>query len=228
MSTLPDGPNDGPFWSVFERSNIPMALLDRGLRFVAVNDAALVLFDFPRQAVIGQRAGTAFVGGHSSIGSSQWQELLRDNELYGERVITHPSGKRMRVSYAAHRTTVDGEWLALFVTLSARLEPQGNDLISASPPTPSAPRPEPVSGEWYGHSAARLTPREREVVRRVALGRSTPQIAGDLSLSPATVRSHVRNAMVKVGAHTRAQLVALVLGQGLAERSDPAAHRGPT
>jgi DNA-binding CsgD family transcriptional regulator len=52
----------------------------------------------------------------------------------------------------------------------------------------------------------------------VALGRSTPQIATDLSLSPATVRSHVRNAMVKVGAHTRAQLVALVLGDGLADR----------
>jgi DNA-binding CsgD family transcriptional regulator len=62
-----------------------------------------------------------------------------------------------------------------------------------------------------------LTPREREVVRRVALGRSTPQIAADLSLSPATVRSHVRNAMVKAGAHTRAQLVALLLGEGIAD-----------
>jgi DNA-binding CsgD family transcriptional regulator len=61
----------------------------------------------------------------------------------------------------------------------------------------------------------RLTPREREIVQRVALGRSTPQIAADLKLSPATVRSHVRNAMVKTGAHTRAQLVALVLGGGL-------------
>jgi DNA-binding CsgD family transcriptional regulator len=34
-------------------------------------------------------------------------------------------------------------------------------------------------------------------------------------LSPATIRSHVRNAMVKTGAHTRAQLVAIVLGDRL-------------
>jgi DNA-binding CsgD family transcriptional regulator len=60
-----------------------------------------------------------------------------------------------------------------------------------------------------------LTAREGEVVRRVAMGASTRRIAADMYLSPATVRSHVRNAMVKTGAHTRAQLVAIVLGDGL-------------
>ena len=49
----------------------------------------------------------------------------------------------------------------------------------------------------------------------MALGASTPRIAADLFLSPATVRSHVRNAMVKTDAHTRAQLVAIVMGDGL-------------
>ena len=44
---------------------------------------------------------------------------------------------------------------------------------------------------------------------------SQRRIAADMYLSPATVRSHVRNAMVKTGAHTRAQLVAIVLGEGL-------------
>jgi DNA-binding CsgD family transcriptional regulator len=52
-------------------------------------------------------------------------------------------------------------------------------------------------------------------LRQVALGASTRQIAADLYLSPATVRSHVRNAMVKTNAHTRAQLVAIALGDGL-------------
>ena len=215
MSTVPDGSNGGPFWSVFEASNIPMALIDRDLRFVAVNDAALALYQYPREDVIGQPAGTAFVGGRSSVGSDEWQDLLRENELYGERVIAHPSGNPMRVSYAAHATTIDGEWRALFVTLSAKLEPHGSDLIHAAPP--SAQGSGGMSaGEGFGQLGGALTPREREVVRRVALGRSTPQIAVDLSLSPATVRSHVRNAMVKVGAHTRAQLVALVLGEGMA------------
>jgi DNA-binding CsgD family transcriptional regulator len=192
-----------------------MALIDRDLRFVAVNDAALTLYQYSREDVIGQPAGTAFVGGRSSVGSDEWQELLRQNELYGERVIAHPSGNPLRVSYAAHATTIDGEWRALFVTLSAKLEPTGRDLIHAAPPSVQEGGMSP--GEGSGQLGGSLTPREREVVRRVALGRSTPQIAVDLSLSPATVRSHVRNAMVKVGAHTRAQLVALVLGEGMAD-----------
>jgi PAS domain S-box-containing protein len=217
MSNTPDGSNGGPFWSVFEHSHIPMALIDRDLRFVDVNEAAAELYEHSREEVVGQPAGTSFVGGRSSTGSGEWQHLLRERELYGERVISHASGKPLRVSYAAHATTINGEWRALFVTVSAKLEPQGRELISAVAPGDNREkRPNPAE-ELFGNLGGSLTPREREVIRRVALGRSTPQIASDLSLSPATVRSHVRNAMVKVGAHTRAQLVALVLGDGLAD-----------
>ncbi len=216
MSTFPDGSDGGPLWSVFDTSNIPMALIDSDLRFVAVNDAALALYQHPREEVIGRPAGTAFVGGQSSAGADEWQDLVRNNELYGERVLAHPSGN-LRVSYAAHATTIDGEWRALFVTLSAKLEPNGTDLIHAAAPSRQA-RGGLSASQGFGRLGGALTPREREVVQRVALGRSTPQIAVDLNLSPATVRSHVRNAMVKVGAHTRAQLVALVLGEGMADR----------
>ncbi|MBV8431615.1 MAG: PAS domain S-box protein [Solirubrobacterales bacterium] len=214
MSNIPDGSEGGPFWSVFERSHIPMALVDRELRFVAVNDAASALYQYPRQEVIGRQAGTHFVGGRSSSASHEWQKLLRKNELYGERVIAHPSGRSLRVSYAAHGTEVNGRWLALFVTLSAKLEPHGIELIKAAHPGAGGGAAASDPGR---QQAGSLTAREREVVRLVSLGRSTPQIASDLGLSPATVRSHVRNAMVKVGAHTRAQLVALVIGEGLAE-----------
>jgi DNA-binding CsgD family transcriptional regulator len=216
MPNFPNGSEAGPFWSVFERSHIPMALVNRDLRYVAVNDAAVALYQYPSEEVVGQPAGTAFVGGRSSTAAGEWQHLLRDNELYGERVIAHPSGQPMRVSYAAHATRVNGEWLALFVTLSAKLEPHGAELISATSPKDAHADSSGTAGKSLGNARGSLTPREREVVRQVALGRSTPQIATDLSLSPATVRSHVRNAMVKVGAHTRAQLVALVLGEGLA------------
>jgi DNA-binding CsgD family transcriptional regulator len=60
-----------------------------------------------------------------------------------------------------------------------------------------------------------LTAREREVLRLVALGSNTRRIADELAVSPATVRSHVANAMAKTGTHTRAQLVAQVLVEGL-------------
>jgi DNA-binding CsgD family transcriptional regulator len=60
-----------------------------------------------------------------------------------------------------------------------------------------------------------LTTREREIVRLLALGRNSRQIATELYLSPATVNSHIRNAMLKAKAHTRAQLLAIGLGHGL-------------
>jgi DNA-binding CsgD family transcriptional regulator len=56
-----------------------------------------------------------------------------------------------------------------------------------------------------------LTRREREILGLLAEGLSGAQIAGELVLSPETVRTHVRNAMAKLGASTRSQAVALAL-----------------
>ena len=180
-----------------------MALVARDRRYVQANEAVLELYKYRREEVIGSIAGHTVVGGDPAAADAEWEQLLQTNELYGERVITHGSGKLMRVSFAAHGTTVSGRWLALFVTLSAHVEPGGTELLGTL--------------DSDGSKAFRpsLTPRERDVVRRVALGASTRRIAADLYLSPATVRSHVRNAMVKTNAHTRAQLVAIVLGDGL-------------
>jgi DNA-binding NarL/FixJ family response regulator len=60
-----------------------------------------------------------------------------------------------------------------------------------------------------------LTDRELEIVRLVAQGESGPEIAADLHIAHNTVRTHVRNAMTKLGARSRAHLVAKALGEGL-------------
>ena len=65
---------------------------------------------------------------------------------------------------------------------------------------------------------ARLTDRERDVLRRVASGASNDEIAADLVISPLTVKTHVNRAMMKVGAHDRAQLVVLAYESGLLPR----------
>jgi DNA-binding NarL/FixJ family response regulator len=52
-----------------------------------------------------------------------------------------------------------------------------------------------------------LTNREREVVALVAHGLSNDEIADAMVLSPATVKTHVSHAMLKLGARDRAQLV---------------------
>jgi DNA-binding NarL/FixJ family response regulator len=60
-----------------------------------------------------------------------------------------------------------------------------------------------------------LTDRERDIVAWVATGRSNDEIAAELFLSPATVRTHVGRAMVKLGARDRAQLVVFAIRAGL-------------
>jgi two-component system, NarL family, response regulator DesR len=56
-----------------------------------------------------------------------------------------------------------------------------------------------------------LSEREREVLRMLADGGSYAEIGGSLYLSPDTVRAHAQRAMVKLGARTRTQAVAVAL-----------------
>jgi len=53
----------------------------------------------------------------------------------------------------------------------------------------------------------RLTDRELEVLRLVALGKSNREIAGDLFISENTVKNHVRNILEKLHLHTRMEAV---------------------
>jgi DNA-binding NarL/FixJ family response regulator len=60
-----------------------------------------------------------------------------------------------------------------------------------------------------------LTDREREVMALVAEGLSNEDIAARLFVSPATAKTHVSRAMIKLGARDRAQLVVLAYEAGL-------------
>lgn len=59
-----------------------------------------------------------------------------------------------------------------------------------------------------------LTPRETEVLRTLALGRSNKAIAQDLGISEATVKIHVGNILQKLGAKDRTDAVLLALSRG--------------
>jgi DNA-binding NarL/FixJ family response regulator len=58
-----------------------------------------------------------------------------------------------------------------------------------------------------------LTERERQIFGLLAHGLTGREIAAQLFLSPATVRTHVQNAMHKLGARTRAQAMALAAAE---------------
>jgi DNA-binding CsgD family transcriptional regulator len=65
-----------------------------------------------------------------------------------------------------------------------------------------SPAPAGEGTEWE-----RLTPREQDVLKELAEGRTTGDIAGRLGISEATVRAHVEHMRLRLGVGTRAALV---------------------
>jgi two-component system response regulator NreC len=78
---------------------------------------------------------------------------------------------------------------------------QGRDLALLSPSA--------------GRGTHLLTPRERQVLRLIALGRSTKQVAGALGVSFKTAESHRTRMMRKLGIHETAGLVRYAVRRGL-------------
>jgi DNA-binding CsgD family transcriptional regulator/pimeloyl-ACP methyl ester carboxylesterase len=61
-----------------------------------------------------------------------------------------------------------------------------------------------------------LTNREREILSLLATGRTQPQIAAELVISPSTVSRHVVSLYTKLGVHRRAEAVAWAIKSGIA------------
>lgn len=76
--------------------------------------------------------------------------------------------------------------------------------------------PPEIAAELADHATDDpLTGREIEVVRLIAAGNSNKQIADQLSIGEATVKSHVTNILSKLGANDRAHAVTIGLKRGI-------------
>lgn len=72
---------------------------------------------------------------------------------------------------------------------------------------------------------SRLTPREREVVVRIAEGATNRQIATHLRVTERTARTHVSNILAKLGLSSRTQAAMWAVREGLVPSSDAGARR---
>jgi DNA-binding NarL/FixJ family response regulator len=72
-----------------------------------------------------------------------------------------------------------------------------------------------LAGPQAAERLPTVTKREREVLRLLADGMRNEQVARQLSISPLTVRTHVKNAMQKLEADTRTEAVAKALRESL-------------
>lgn len=176
----------GLFWEAFKRSKNAMVLLDEQRRHVEVNGGYLELLGYRRGALIG-RPIYEFVADGPVASNREWRAALHQTQFTGKADLVHSDGRRIKVEFAGHPELVTGRKLVLFVALKTA---RAVRLVQHSVPP--------------GQATSVLSKREVEITALIAAGLSGPEIAQDLQVTHNTVRTHVRNAMAKTGARSRA------------------------
>ena len=80
---------------------------------------------------------------------------------------------------------------------------------------PLLSRPAPAEGAHSTNSVYYLTPREKEVLRRIVVGQSTIQMSRGMNISTSTVRSYVKNILAKLGVHSRLEAAFRAINENL-------------
>jgi PAS domain S-box-containing protein len=186
----------GLFAAAFRQSSNSMTLVDEARRHVEVNGAYVKLLGYRRADLIGRPIFELVAGGPIAT-PGEWHVLLEQERFSGEAGLVAADGSVIGVQFGGTPEVVTGRRLILIVAMR--------------------------TSQWGRHFrreidddavTSPLSAREREIVRLVAQGRTGREIADELHIAHDTVRTHVRNAMAKVGARSRAHLVAKALGEG--------------
>jgi DNA-binding NarL/FixJ family response regulator len=99
------------------------------------------------------------------------------------------------------------------VIAGVRAAAQGESVVSAKLLTRLLPRLQRRGGA----RGAELTEREQEILDLLARGLSNADIAQQLTISVHTVRNHVANLSAKLGAHSKLEVLAIAVREGLVE-----------
>ncbi len=188
------------FWAVFTASRDAMAIVDADRAVVSANGAMQRLLGRPAEDLEGRPIDDALPASDRRSIGDRWRTMLARGEAHGGQQIV-ARGKPVELGFAAHVAHVGGR-LVVLVILSPGHD---GDEDAAGADQPAAP----------------LTPRELEIVGRLALGATSRNIADELHVTPETVRTHVRNAMAKTRTSTRAHLVAAAICRGFLPAISP-------
>jgi DNA-binding NarL/FixJ family response regulator len=151
------------------------------------------------------------------------RRIVNDPDLAGTRVIVLTTFEIDEYVFDALRLGASGflvkDTKPAELLRAIRLVAGGDALLSPSVTrrvvrefatrAPRTTRPHPQLGT--------LTERERQIVGLVGEGLNNDEIAERLVVSPATARTHVSRAMIKLGARDRAQLVVFAYQSGLVD-----------
>ena len=151
------------------------------------------------------------VYGMAPDGTETWRELLPDgssNDLRSAIPILPLLARARAVAAGVDEGPArlrlrdrNGRWLVFHASCLTGGPADGAVTVVVEPAKSTDVAP--IVIEAYG-----LSPRERDVVRAIARGLSTPDIASELFLSAHTVRFYIKSVFEKVGVSTRGELVA--------------------
>lgn len=189
----------------FDRSLIPMILIDNERRYVDVNPPARLLFRMSLKELRGLRLDDLTADTDLAALQGAWEELFERGTVSDRYTVTFKDGSKLLLFYAAIGNALPGHHLVVFVPTDW----PGDELEELHPTVDPRIR-DPLS------------PRQVEVLRLVALGANVSQIAQELLISEATVKTHVKHILERLGARNRTHAVALAMCDGLLGDYDPA------
>lgn len=185
--------------ALFYRSVNPMMVCDDRRRYVAVNDAACNLLRRTREELLSASIEDITPPENLDGLEEAWNAFLAAGSLVGTYELLTGAGRRVAVEYNSTANVLPGRHLSIFV-----VHPDGQ-----------RERVDPAMDELGPGPVPALSPREAQVLEQLALGYRGTEIAETLGISPDTVRVHVRNAMRKLGARTRAQAIGIAMSKGI-------------
>jgi DNA-binding CsgD family transcriptional regulator len=186
------------FRRAFARSSIPMVTVDNDRRQLTANQPARLLLRMSAEDLRDIHIDDLTPPSYMSILRDAWRRLMRDGSVAGRYALGCPDGSEIQITYCALANALPGEHLIVFAPARWPEDEFEEPLDVARDPCPCA-----------------VTKREREVLALIAAGADVDQIAAELTISPATVKSHVKNAHRKLGARNRPHAIALALQRGL-------------
>lgn len=191
--------------TALERSRHPMLIADDQRRWVTGNAAACDLLGIAREEIPWRTMDDFTPPSERKRLEEQWAAFLATGGAEGWYQLYVPDRGPVPVEFSATANVLPARHLSVFI-------PPDEASAEARSALAREATWAPVVAERGGR--LQLSEREREVMMLVASGLQSGDIAERLFLSPETVKSHVHNALGKLGAHTRAHAVAIALVTG--------------
>ena len=181
-------------WAFIDSAPVALCAADDARQILRVNERWCRLTGYDADAAVTMRVDDVLAPESRPGIEMRWSDLLHAGLANARIVLLRPPPTRLAIRYGAFANVVSG------VHVAAYLAEPGQDGRAIRPAR--------------ARRAGQLTRREQESLRLVAMGMTTTAAADRLGISPETVRTHVRNAMNKLGARTRAQAIAVAMRDG--------------